>query len=56
MDLKETGWKDVGWIHIAHDWDQTHVLVSKIINVDVSFSRRYSEGHPLFSRFWHRVV
>jgi hypothetical protein len=26
MDLRETGWEGVEWIHLAQDWDQDRLL------------------------------
>jgi hypothetical protein len=33
MDLRDTGWEDVDWIHVAQDRDQWHALVNMIINL-----------------------
>ena len=30
MDLIQTGWKDVGWIHLAPDIDKWQALVKKV--------------------------
>jgi hypothetical protein len=35
MDIRETGWKDMDWIHLAHDRDQLLDLVKKIVNLRV---------------------
>jgi len=35
MDLKETGWKVVDWIHLAQDWDHYWALVNTVMNVQV---------------------
>jgi hypothetical protein len=35
MDLKETGWQSVDWIHLAQEKDQWRALVNKVINVRV---------------------
>jgi hypothetical protein len=32
MNLRETGWKDVDWIHLAQDRDQWWALVNTVIN------------------------
>jgi hypothetical protein len=33
MDLRETGWKGVDWMHLAQDRDQMQVLVNKVMNL-----------------------
>jgi len=33
MDLRETGWKDVHWMHLAQDRDQWHALVNTVMNL-----------------------
>jgi len=35
MDLKEVGWEDVDWMHLAVDRDQWCVFMNKIINLQV---------------------
>jgi hypothetical protein len=35
MELREIGWKDVDWIHLAQDKDQWRALVNTIINLRV---------------------
>jgi hypothetical protein len=37
MDLREVGWKDVDWIHLAQDRDQRRAVVNTIINLRVSY-------------------
>jgi hypothetical protein len=37
MDLKETGWKVVDWMHLAQDRDQLRVLVNTRMNVRVPY-------------------
>jgi hypothetical protein len=32
-DLRETGWKIVGWIHLAQDRDQWQTLVNMVMNL-----------------------
>jgi hypothetical protein len=32
MDLRETGWGDVEWIHLAQDRDQWRALVNAVMN------------------------
>jgi len=31
MDIKEVGWKVVGWIHLAQDGDQWRVLPNTVM-------------------------
>jgi len=33
MNLRETGWKVVDWIHLAQDRDQWRALVNTIMNL-----------------------
>jgi hypothetical protein len=33
MDLKEIGWQDVDWIHLARVRDQWRDLVNKVMNL-----------------------
>jgi len=35
MDLREIGWEDVNWIHLAEDRDQWLDLVNMVMNFDV---------------------
>jgi hypothetical protein len=35
MDLREIGWDDVDWIHLAQDRDQWRALVSRVMNLRV---------------------
>jgi hypothetical protein len=35
MALKEIGWEDVDWIHLAQDRDQWRVLVNMVTNLGV---------------------
>jgi hypothetical protein len=35
MDLKEIGWKDVDWIHLAQDRDQWQTVVNTEMNLQV---------------------
>jgi hypothetical protein len=35
MDLREIGWEDVDWIHLAQDRDQWWALVKTVMNVQV---------------------
>jgi hypothetical protein len=37
LDLRETGWKDVYWIHLAQNRDQREALVNMIMNLWVSY-------------------
>jgi hypothetical protein len=33
MDLKEIGWNDVSWIHMAQDWDKRRTAVNILMNL-----------------------
>jgi hypothetical protein len=33
MDLREIGWEDVDWIHLAQGRDQCQVLVNIVMNM-----------------------
>jgi hypothetical protein len=33
MDLSETGWGGIGWIHLAQDRDQWRALVNRVMNL-----------------------
>jgi hypothetical protein len=35
LDLRETGWEGVDWIHLAEDRDQWRVLVKTVMNLRV---------------------
>jgi hypothetical protein len=35
MDLRETGWGSVDWIHLAQDRDQWRALVNTVMNLRV---------------------
>jgi hypothetical protein len=35
MDLRETGWEDVHWIHLAQDRDKEQALVNTVMNLQV---------------------
>jgi hypothetical protein len=35
MDLRETGWGSVEWIHMAQDRDQWQALVNMVMNLQV---------------------
>jgi hypothetical protein len=35
MDLREIGWEDMYWIHLAQDRDQWRALVNTIMNLPV---------------------
>jgi hypothetical protein len=35
MKLREIGWEDVDWIHLAQDMDQWHGLVNTVMNLQV---------------------
>jgi len=32
-DLRETGWEDVDWIHLAQDRDRWRALIYKVMNL-----------------------
>jgi hypothetical protein len=36
MDLRETGWGIVEWIHLAQDWDRWRAVVNTVMNPRVS--------------------
>jgi hypothetical protein len=33
MNLREIGWEDVDWIHLAEDRDQWRALVNTVMNL-----------------------
>jgi hypothetical protein len=35
MDLRETGWEDVDWIHLVQDRDQWQALVNTVMDLRV---------------------
>jgi hypothetical protein len=35
MNLGEIGFGDVGWIHLAQDWDRWRALVNTVMNLRV---------------------
>jgi hypothetical protein len=35
MDLREIGWRDVGWMHVIRDRDQWRALVKAVIIIRV---------------------
>jgi len=35
MDLWETGWEGVGWMHLVHDREQWQALVNMVMNLCV---------------------
>jgi hypothetical protein len=37
MDLREIGWEDTDWIHIARDRDQWRAVVNTVMNLRVPF-------------------
>jgi hypothetical protein len=39
MDLRETGWVGVEWIHLAQDRDQWRALVNAMMNLRVLMPR-----------------
>jgi hypothetical protein len=36
MDLREIGWKDVGWIHLVQDRGQWWALVNTVMKLRIS--------------------
>jgi len=36
MDLRETGWEGVDWMHLAQDRDQWRALVNTVMNVRIT--------------------
>jgi len=36
MDLRETGWEDVDWMHLALNRDQWRALVNSLMNLPIS--------------------
>jgi hypothetical protein len=43
MDLKEIGWEDVNWVHLARDSNRYWALVTNVMN------RRYRKGGDILS-------
>jgi hypothetical protein len=35
MDLKETGWEDVDWMHLAQNRDQWRALMNALMNLRI---------------------
>jgi len=35
INLREIGWKDVGWIHLARDMDHWWAVVTTVMNIRV---------------------
>jgi len=35
MDLQETGWEDVAWIHLAQDRDKWWAALNMVMNLQV---------------------
>ena len=35
MDLQETGWEDVAWIHLAQDMDKWLAALNMVMNFQV---------------------
>jgi hypothetical protein len=42
MSLRETGWEDVDWNHLAQDRDQECSLVNTVMNILVHYRRGIS--------------
>jgi hypothetical protein len=36
MDLRDIGWEDVNWIHLAQNRDQWQTVVNTVMNLQVS--------------------
>jgi hypothetical protein len=34
-NIKEIGWRSIGWIDLAQDWDQMRALVNTVMNLQV---------------------
>jgi hypothetical protein len=45
MHLKEIGWEDIKWIHLAQDKDQWEANLKMVMNLHVPWSIQYMEGH-----------
>jgi hypothetical protein len=41
MDLREIGWEDVDWMHLAQDRDQWKSLVNAVMNLRVPYNAVY---------------
>jgi hypothetical protein len=39
MDIRETGWRDVEWIHLAQDRDRWWAVVNAVTNIRVQTPR-----------------
>jgi hypothetical protein len=35
MDLKELGWEDADWMHLAQDYDQWRALINTVMHLSV---------------------
>jgi hypothetical protein len=35
VDLKDTGWDELDWIHTAHDREQRRTVVNTVMNIRV---------------------
>jgi hypothetical protein len=40
MNLKETGWEGVDWMHVAQDRDQWRAIANTIMNLRVPLKAR----------------
>jgi hypothetical protein len=38
VDVRETGWGDIGWIHLTQDRDQWKALVDTRLNLRIPYS------------------
>jgi len=43
VDLKEIGYKDVNWIHVAQDRVQCLILMNMVMNTWVSYGSKFLE-------------
>jgi hypothetical protein len=43
IDVRETGWEDVDWMHLALDRDQWQAFVNTVMNPRVPFLDQLSD-------------
>jgi hypothetical protein len=41
MDIKEIGCEGVGWIHLAHEWEEWRTVVNMAMNLPVTQTLRH---------------
>jgi hypothetical protein len=46
MDLRETGWEGMEWIHLAQDRDRWRAVVNAVMNLRVLAPRSQSVSQP----------